>query len=212
MNNFYDNTLLFCLHYPKLEYRKASLIQDLIDVNFPLKPIWIEGHNPEESIKRSDISFTITSRELSLSLKHFEVLNFLKNCSKNITYAIILEDDINIKAVPNFNQYIAQCLQELTDTNGDLCWIGGTPDLIPSGNITSENLLYYQYLDRCTHGYIINKKCTSALIEKYHYDLPVDHLYKQLIPLCDLKSAWAMPYLTQKTIEGTWTSSIRNFK
>jgi hypothetical protein len=203
------NTKIFLLHHLPAIDRKESLIKDLKDVSLTYPLEWVEEFLPADIATK--YKHTITIKELSLSLKHQYSIN--QQIEHNIQNIIIFEDDINLKSVPQINLYLERCLNDINNFNADILWIGGTYGLqVPENIKNNQHVSYFSsnFLSRCTHGYILNIKASSKIIEKYNYDLPVDHLYNKIISECGLTSGWTAPFLTQKTVEGEWRSTIRD--
>jgi len=202
------NTKIFLLHHLPAVERKINLIKDLneLSIKYPIE--WVESFLPEDIYNKYQHSITLN--ELSLSLKHQYAIS--QQVKHNIENIIVLEDDISLKSVMEFNLFIDQCLKDIEYNNGDLLWIGGTRDLQVPSNMLQDNCISYfseNFLSRCTHGYILNLKSAEKLLEKYNYNFPVDHLFNQIIIQNKLVSGWTNPFLTQKTVEGECRSYIR---
>ena len=46
------------------------------------------------------------------------------------------------------------------------------------------------------------------MINNYHYNQPIDHLYNEIIRNKIILSGWTEPGLVQKTAEGLWPTLI----
>lgn len=202
------NTKMFFLHHLPAVERKNTLTEVLqeLELNYPVE--WVEEFLPENILGKYQHSITL--KELSLSLKHQYAIS--KQIEHNIQNIIIFEDDIDLKSLPQLSLYLEQCLNDITVNNGDVLWIGGTYGLqVPPDTRQNDRISYFseKFLSRCTHGYILNIKAAPTVLSCYNYDLPVDHLFNQIILRNKLISGWTAPFLTQKTVEGKWKSYIR---
>lgn len=200
------NLPAFILHHKPLEYRKQSLVQDLLQINFPYKTTWVEGYDPRSIY----YGHPLTGGEVSISSKHYHVLN--RQIEDSIEYALILEDDVDLLSVSNPIEFIENCFIEMKQTGGDICWLGGTKELNLREDRKPDQHLYYRsdYLSRCVHAYIINLRTAKVFVQNYHFNNQVDILYNHLIQAAQLKSGWADPFFFQKSLEGgDWKSSLR---
>jgi hypothetical protein len=186
----------FVLHHLDEKYasRKVKLLESFEKYKIPFIPIWVEEFKLEEITKEPFPSYTTNIQNFSLSLKHQYVL---KNIASNdIDYGIVIEDDIDIGGVNDFSDFLNKCLIEFIQTEGDFCFFGGT-DRYQVNNPIPNQYLYYGNITRCTHGYIISKKCAKIIQDQFHFNKNIDHLYNELIVSNNLKSAWTVPYLKQ---------------
>jgi len=192
-----------------LKYRKTFLL-DFFDKNKLTFPIhWEERFLPEEILNTSK-NFNISLKEMSLSLKHENTL--INQLEQNIETIIIFEDDIDVNSIDNLQEYLNKCFSEFKENKADILWLGGTKLLdVPSSMIENGKYCYFssKFTSRCTHAYMISLKAANIVLKNYHYNLPVDHLYNEIIKKTNLISGWTSPFLSQKTVDGIWNSSIR---
>lgn len=196
----------FIMHHPALEYRKKSLINDLSKLEFPYKTIWVE-HFPPSLVYNNH---KITPGELSLSLKHYHTL--CMQLETDTEFGFYIEDDIDFFSVPDPLTFIGQCIEEMRQTTGDICWVGGTDFLsIREPKIENKNLYYNEsYTTRCTHGFIVNKKCIPTLLNYYHFNNQVDIMMNGVIQSQRLKNSWTSPFFYQKShSDPNWRCSVR---
>jgi hypothetical protein len=186
----------YILHHPEDSYahRKTILLDRIAKHNIPYKPIWIENFKPCDIDNHNFPSYKTNIQNFSLTLKHKYALNEFIN--SNVDYAIICEDDINIDCVTNFSEFIQNCLKEFTETHGDMCFFGGIYPFFVSNPVPNQ-YLYYGYTTRCTHGYIISRHCAQKIIDQFHFNENIDHMYNGIIEKNNLKCAWTYPHLSQ---------------
>lgn len=196
----------YIMHHPALKYRKESLTKDLIQIAYPYKCVWVEQYPPTLLYN----NHKITPGELSLSLKHYHT--FCMQYETDVEYGFYIEDDIDFLSVPSPLKFIEQCIEEMKDTNGDICWIGGTDYLSIREPLTGSNLIYYRdhLTTRCTHGFIVHKKCILQILNNYHFNNQVDIMMNNIILTQKLKNGWAHPFFYQKSHSiPEWKCSVR---
>lgn len=203
------NIQIFLLHHLPAKQRKEQLITDLSTVNL-LYPInWIENFLPEEVSR--DYQYSVNTANASLNLKHKYTHQYI--IKNNIDYGIVLEDDIDVLSIDSLQVFFEKCLQEMIIENGDILWVGGTNEIQIPPNLLQPNkytVFHEKFDSRCTHGYIINKKGAQTVINNFHLNLPIDHLFNEIIRNNKtIKSGWTHPFLTQKTIRGVWPSLLK---
>jgi hypothetical protein len=203
------NTQIFILHHTPAISRKQNIQHDLNAVNLPYPIVWIEKFLPHEI--DTDINYTIRQSELSLSLKHQYALQQI--VQSNIQYGIIFEDDIDLRSIPNIQKFIEQSIIELEYTWGDILWIGDVwvgKYIIPQDKKNKNKISYFSNscYSRCTHAYIITQRGAKLVLDNYHYNLPIDHLYNEIITNKVILPGWTEPGLIQKTAEGIWSTLI----
>lgn len=196
----------FILHHRPLAYRKEALLLDLSETKFPFKTTWVEGFKPETVYSNQ----VINPGETSLSFKHYHVLN--RQIEDNLDYVLYMEDDIDLRSIANVAEFLTQCLREMRDTGGELCWVGGTRELeIREPKIEGKCVYYHEsYTTRCTHAFIVSLDAAKKIVDNYHFHNQVDIMLNGLIQTLPIKSGWTSPFLYQKshTYEG-WRSSLR---
>lgn len=201
--------MIFLLHHLPSEDRKKQILKDLECSNIIYDIIWVEDFLPENIVGK--YQHLITVNELSLSLKHKWAIEY--QIQNNIDFSIIFEDDIDLKSIKNIDVFIKKCIEEMIISKYSILWIGGTNELrVPNEYLVDNKITYHNknFLSRCTHGYILNKSDAIKILKKYHFNLPVDHLFNEIIKNDDsIKSAWSEPFLRQKTVEGLLKSTIR---
>ena len=206
------NTKIFILHHLPAASRKQILLQDLQKTNLCYPVTWVETFLPEDI---QHVVKNITFSELSLSLKHkFVFEQVIKN---DLQHAIVFEDDVDLNSVYDINSFLQQAINEIQNVSGDLLWIGNIKKWnmyhIPKEKKTNENISYFneQCLSRCTHAYIISNNGAKTMLNNFHNNLPIDHLFNDVIQKYKLLSGWSEPYLTQLTAEGLLSSLIGNY-
>lgn len=205
-----NQTKIFILHHEPAIERKINLQEDLNLTNI-LYPIeWVEKFLPSEI--NEDLSFTIKRSELSLSLKHQYALQQI--VQDNIQYGIIFEDDIDLQSVPKLQKFLEQSIAELETEQGDILWIGDVwvgKYIIPPTQKVKGKISYFSNncYSRCTHAYIINQRGAKLVLNNYHYNQPIDHLYNEIITNKIILPGWTEPGLIQKSAEGLWSTLIQ---
>jgi GR25 family glycosyltransferase involved in LPS biosynthesis len=128
--------------------------------------------------------------EISLLLKH----NFAwkHSVENNFENSLVLEDDALLcnDFLNKFNQQI-----EMLPQSYDIVWVGSCCNL-HINSVENEKYLYRNNGSRCTHGYLINSKCASKMIDylkKNSY--PADFLFNKAILDLNLESYWMEPDL-----------------
>jgi hypothetical protein len=207
----YNNTQIkiFILHHTPAVDRKLELQKDLNFANLPYQMEWVESFLPSEI--DSNIFTNIKRSELSLSLKHKYALEQI--VQNNIEYGIVFEDDVNLQSVSNTHQFLEQSILETKSSQGDVLWIGDVwvgKYTIPRANKTQDKISYFSSncSSRCTHAYIISQQGARLVLDNYHYNQPIDHLYNEIISKKIISSGWTEPGLTQKSAENIWTTLI----
>lgn len=205
MNN---KTKIFILHHTPAAERKNTLSADIDAVSLSYSIEWVEAFLPDE-IKC--ISASIKCSELSLSLKHqYALQQIIQN---EIQYGVIFEDDVDLQSVPKIQEFLEQSINELEAKKGDILWIGDVwtgKYAIPAEKKVAGEISYFstESYSRCTHAYIISQHGAKLVLDDFHFNRPVDHLYNEIIEKRALVSGWTEPGLIQKTAEGIWSSLI----
>lgn len=207
-----SNIRAFILHHLPATSRKQTILHDLQKVNLGYSITWVESFLPEDI---QHITKTITINELSLSLKHKFV--FEQVVKDKLQHAIVFEDDVDLNSVHDINSFLRQAINETEKVSGDLLWIGNIKKWnmyhIPKESKTNETISYFndECLSRCTHAYIISNNGAKTMLNNFHNNLPIDHLFNEVIQKYKLLSGWSEPYLTQLTAEGHLSSLIGNY-
>jgi GR25 family glycosyltransferase involved in LPS biosynthesis len=144
-----------------------------------------------------NFSKKISPGSLSLVLKHVQAWkNQLENNYENI---LVLEDDCEIPL--NFNQYIESIINEhKQDNKCELIMVGTCLGFVsPSYLSNGKHIFYHPYQKtRCTHGYIISKKCAQKMIDGFkNFNLPIDFKMNEVIQLENINVGWVEPGLRQ---------------
>lgn len=205
----YNQIKIFILHHTPAVERKNTLLADIGAVNLPYSIEWIEGFLPEEI---EGISASIRISELSLSLKHQYVLQQI--IQNEIQYGIIFEDDVDLQSVPKIQEFLEQSIDDLQAKTGDILWIGdvwvGKYSIPIEKKIPTEISFFSDNcFSRCTHAYIISQQGAKLVLDNYHYNQPIDHLYNEIIANKIIISGWTEPGLLQKSAEGKLPSLIQ---
>jgi hypothetical protein len=202
-------TPIYILHHSPAKERKIELLNTInfLKLDCPIK--WVENFLPEEILTLRK-NFSISIPEMSLSLKHQFVL--LEQVKENLDKVIILEDDADLLSVENLEKFLENCFVEFSENNGDILWIGGTHDMNVPNEIKKPGKIAYfskNFKSRCAHAYIISLNAARAALEHYHYNLPADHLFNEIIDTYELNSGWTSTYITQKSLEKKVKSLLR---
>jgi len=192
---------VFVCHHQPLADRKICLLDKLKNNNIDV--VWVEDFKGED-IKNvlsamhkdhPDAGKPVPISLLSLYLKHEKIFNIQKN--ENLENVLILEDDVDI---PNgFESYFNACMKEFAEMNGDLLFLGICCGLEVRNHI-SNKLVYHepQYRTRCTHCYVVNKKCLPQILSRIkEYDDAIDWKLNRIIDEFGLKCCWASPAIYQ---------------
>jgi len=204
-----DQIKIFILHHTPAVERKNILLEDIKVSNLLYQVEWVERFLPTEI---SDIQGSISCSELSLSLKHqYALQQIIQN---NIQFGIIFEDDIDILNVPELQKFLDQSITELEAEQGDILWIGDVwigKYIIPHDRKNKNTISYFSNncYSRCTHAYIITQRGAKLVLNNYHYNLPIDHLYNEIITNKIILPGWTEPGLIQKSAEGLWSTLIQ---
>lgn len=190
---------IFICHWKKLEERKKNILEvleeeELFDYEF------VTDFDTDEwdidSIKfeypnifdKNPCGRRLKYSEISLCLKHIKII---KNIFKNYDYALVLEDDAIL--CDNFKEEFEKSFSQLPD-DWDLSWVGTCCNLhAPS---IGEDRVYKMKGSRCTHAYIISKKCAGLILEELKYcNDGADFYYNYLIEKFNLNNYWFEPPL-----------------
>ncbi len=200
---------IFICHYTKLAERKPILdiqikIQKLADIT-----TWVESYDKEEMninelVKtlpninnRLNIlghkSRTLRMSEISLILKHNHIWKTMVD--EDIENVLVLEDDAILKDnfIEEFNKY-----SDEIPTDYDLLWVGSCCGL-HAKPLEDGKHIYKKNGSRCTHAYLISKKCAIKMME-YHKinNSPADFMFNEAIQKYSLNSYWLEPSLVSQ--------------
>lgn len=194
---------IFICHYTKLVERKP-ILQKQLD-RYKLSVEWIEVLDKEEinineltkilpNINKplniqGHIGRNLRMSEISLILKHNYIWEKMVN--EDIENVLVLEDDALLKDnfVNLFNSYIDELPNDY-----DLLWVGSCCGL--HAPIINNKHIYIKDGSRCTHAYMISKKCAEKMIE-YHKinNYPCDFMFNEAIKKYNFKNYWLEPDL-----------------
>jgi len=145
--------------------------------------------------------------EISLTIKHYEVLKKIANSSD--PYAIILEDDVIFDL--NFLELFKKYLKE-TPKDFDVIFMGSGANLKPINTV--PNKIWYlktHPASKCADSYLITKKAANEIVQTYtpfnicsDYELAYQmHQYNHIV-------YWWEPSLVKQGSEtGLFKSSLR---
>ncbi len=195
-----DINKIYILHHPVLKDRKEDFLKQLEIFNIENEIEWVESFGPNEY---KGVVSNIKPSEISLYLKHTYVYEQINNNVNNIN-TLILEDDclFNKETFDVFNVII----EEFNNKNGDLCFIGKCCNIQPP-TIINGVYLYASpsFTTRCTHAYVINKKCVPAILKNISFvNNPIDFKLNEIILKEELLSCYTEPaFLQNKKYEST---------
>ncbi len=209
------NNKIFVLNHPAFETRRKYIVEKLSIQNIEFQ--LVDGFSPDEidyegltkefhnyyqipiyQVKNySYFNFPkkISPASLSLVLKH--IYCWEKQLEEGFDRILIIEDDCEIP--DNFQVLIDEINTEMSDSNGDMVMLGGFMDF-NSPNIVNGKKTHYHPLQktRCTHAYIIDKKCVEILIKGFsNINNPIDIKLNEVIQINQLKIGWLEPGLKQ---------------
>lgn len=181
------NTKTYILHCKKLQNRKVFIDNQIKNIfsNYEFYEDYdadeltdkiIKDYydpSPEKQLKKFKLWFEqnkgnakprlLNLAEISLTIKHFEVLKKIAKSSDD--YAIVLEDDVIFDK--NFiNLYEKYMLQ--TPNSFDVIFMGSGASLKPK-NIESNKFVYLKNhpASKCADSYIITKKAAINIVKTY---------------------------------------------
>lgn len=170
-------------------YDKDSWDKELIEIEYPniFNVYNSYGYNEPRKLKLS---------EISLVLKHCWIIKESKK--HNYDSIMVLEDDALL--VDNFVEKFNSYKNELPP-DWDCAWIGSCCNLHAYPIIENKHI-YEVPGSRCTHAYLLSKKCINTVYNTIKYvDNCSDFYYNYLIDRFKLKNYWFEPELaTQNQI------------
>lgn len=207
---------IFICHYTKLSDRKIILQEKLNTLGLNVN--WVECYDKEE-LNMDELYYTyinynkplnieghrdrfLKQSEISLMLKHNYIWEQM--VEKNIENVLVLEDDVVFEDnfIEKFNKYT-----EELPSDYDLLWVGSCCNI--HATITEGKYLYKENGSRCTHAYMISKKCASKILEYNKINnSPVDFMFNEAIIKYDLINYWLEPSLLNQN--NNFKSSIQN--
>jgi GR25 family glycosyltransferase involved in LPS biosynthesis len=199
-----NNIQYYCLHHSPAPERKEYLIDFFYNQQVVVE--WIEDFLPDSNevinhpqIKcehAADGSNILNNQEISLILKH--ILALKKICSID-GYGIIFEDDIK-KSHWSFNEYMPLLIEEFEKMNGDILWIGSSPELDVVTTDKIKIVSDHNTLSRLAHCYMVHSKIANQVIDFYKSIIaPADWQWNITISHFNLKSCWSYPCIYQRT-------------
>jgi len=193
------NKVYIC-HWKKLSNRKEKLLEDLKEQNIK-NYIFIEDYDKDNwniselkktfphVFKKTPSARFLNYSEISLLLKHYHIILDLYNSDDS--YALVLEDDVVF--CNNFLDELENCFVDFPD-DWDLIWVGTCCNL--HSKCVPDKKIYPEKSSRCTHAYMISKKCSEKIIN--HLDEiteAIDHTYNFFIKKLNLSNYWIEPPL-----------------
>ena len=193
------NKIYIC-HWKRLTDRKEELLKNLKDQNIK-NYTFIEDYDKDNwdisELKKifphvfgkTPSGKFLNHPEISLLLKHYHIILDLYNSDNS--YALVLEDDVVF--CDNFLDELKNCFVDLPD-DWDLVWVGTCCDL--HSKYVPGKKIYPEKSSRCTHAYMISKKCSEKIIN--HLDEiteAIDHTYNFFIQKLNLNNYWLEPPL-----------------
>jgi GR25 family glycosyltransferase involved in LPS biosynthesis len=149
----------------------------------------------------------LNSAEISLTIKHYEVLQKIANSSD--PYGIILEDDVIFDS--NFLKLFKKYLNE-TPKDFDFIFLGSGANLKPE-NISPDKIVYLKNhpASKCTDSYVVTRKAANDIIKTYlPFNICVDYELAYQMYLHNHKVYWWEPSLIKQGSEvGLFKSSLR---
>jgi len=209
---------IFICHYTKLVERKLVVISQLSNYNLDIK--WVLDYDKEvldiDALSETFINIkrplglggfhndrTLRLSELSLLLKHNYIWEQM--VGNDIESCLVLEDDFLLSDdfVNRFNNQI----DGLSETF-DLVWVGSCCDL-HEPSIDGKFLYETPRGSRCTHAYLISRKCAKKMLEFIKVNnYPVDFMFNAAIENYGFENYWMEPDLIGQNTK--WNSAIQN--
>lgn len=203
--SMFTHMKIFIVHYKKLVDRKKDIIDQLAKYN--LNNYEFVEIDRDELDKHNTIIFNkkMSNPLKAIALSHFHCYREIAN---KYECALILEDDAIFEE--NFLKKLSVYLKQLP-SDYDMVFIGGCAKLhIEAHNIVNGKHIYEkgheatswggQGASRCTHGYIVNKKCAVKIVDyinklKVTIDHQIDFWLNTAIKENAFKIYWAEPTL-----------------
>ena len=211
------NEIYIC-HYTKLTDRKIILQEKINELGLNVN--WVECYDKEDLDINNILSkHTNYNTRLNIQghqdrfLRHSEISLIFKHnyiweqmVDKDIDNVLVLEDDVvfSDNFVEKFNNYTNDLPLDY-----DLLWVGSCCNIHAT---TTEGIYIYEGSgSRCTHAYMISKKCAIKMLE-YHKinNSPVDFMFNFAINKYNFKNYWLEPSLIEQNEK--FNSSIQNVK
>lgn len=208
---------IFICHYKPLKERKKILSEQLNKLGLDYE--WVEIYDREEidinklktdlpnMVKPLNIighqNRTLRMSEISLILKHNYIWE--KMIKDDIDNVLVLEDDalLDNDFVEKYYSYTRDLPEDY-----DLLWVGSCCGL-HAPNISLDKHIYQNDGSRCTHAYLISKKCASKMIEQHKINnSPADFMFNEAIRICGLKNYWLEPDLVSQN--NLFNTTIQN--
>ena len=207
---------IYICHYTKLTDRKVILEDKIKELGLSVK--WVELHDKEDldmnkvllnhpnynsrlRIQGHQNRF-LRQSEISLIFKHNYIWEqMVENDIENV---LVLEDDVVFADdfIEKFNEYITEL-----PTDYDLLWVGTCCGI--HATVTSESHIYEGSGSRCTHAYMINKKCATKMLEHHKINnSPTDFMFNEAIRKYGLRNYWLEPSLIDQN--EIFNSSVQN--
>lgn len=193
---------IFCTHYSKLKNRKENINNIFKDYKMPVE--FVETYELGKDLLENPHS--ITDTELSIWMKHLDILNRI--IDRNLDYAFVIEDDLYIDFEINLEDFFKKIIEE--KENSDIIFFGGCFNFVVP-NPTPDKIVYIGHnSSRCAHGYFVTRKFAEIVTKFPNFEKPYDHALNKYILDYNLVCAWTHPFLKQSTVERLEISSIIN--
>ena len=191
--------------------RHESIKEQALRLGFD--PSWIFEHDADKLTTNDHEKFAeksdLPDRTKSLVLKHFAAMQQV--VSKEIPYALILEDDVIFFDDAQFRlEKIFSNLKPLSP--GFLIFLGGADNKIDSRFLTLDRDSLVEAAITTTEAYIVDYEgCVRRLehIERHGIELPSDHQLQMMDPLLGIKHyKIADPICAQGSITGLFDTKL----
>jgi hypothetical protein len=201
---------IYVLHHPSLAERKKYLLSKFEEYLLD-NIVWVDEIYPQDFLKNKIAHSKMDSKSTEVSYRHYICLENIFNGEQE--YGIIFEDDVILELINKFNvkDFLTMCVKKMKENNIELCFPGMALGIGLPSTFNVTDLMYHHpgNATRCAHAYIISQKCAKTFIDNFNYDIPVDHMYNNIIFNNDIKSYYTYFGLDQGTIVGTYKSTIR---
>lgn len=207
---------IYVCHYTKLTDRKSLLEEEINKLGLDVE--WVEVYDKEDiNIDKmidehpnylnnlhihGHSNRKLRLSEISLIFKHNHIWEqMVENDIENV---LVLEDDVVFAEdfINRFNQYITELPNDY-----DLLWVGTCCGI--HATVQGDSHIYKGGGSRCTHAYMINKKCAVKMMEFHKVsNAPADFMFNEAIRRYQFKNYWLEPSLIDQNEK--FNSTIQN--